>query len=113
MRAQVKIADTGVYLYTHWGSEELPMVLQRVLKSELGKSRIDDPEYLARIIFEAMIGDQRGTATGFGIGTSAHTDLEYPPIIIDCGEQTILSIYGLQTIQEFCQMELKYASYNY
>ena len=86
MRAQVLIEDTGVYLYTHWGSEELPEICQRVIKQ--GR-RLNDPEYFTRILFEEMIGDQRGTETSFGIGTTEHTDLEYPPIRINLAEQRI------------------------
>lgn len=75
-RAQVLIEEEGVYLYTHWGSGTIKEDVQRALDSERGKARKDDPEYLARIIFEEMIGDERGSETGFGIGTSEHGDID-------------------------------------
>lgn len=88
MRAQVKIEDTGVYLYTHWGSETLVDVVKDTIKQGW---RLNDPEYFGRILFEKMIDaeDARGTETGFGIGTSEHGDLEYPAIIVNCKEGTV------------------------
>ena len=104
-RAQIKIEDTGVYLYTHWGSSTLPKVLSNVLAD--GK-RLDDTEYLTRIIFEAMIENgSNSKETGFGIGTQAHTDLDYPPILVNCENQTVVSEHGLQTFKEFINMEMK------
>lgn len=104
-RAQIHIDDTDVYLYTHWGSETLPKLLANVLAD--GK-RLDDPEYLTRIIFEAMVEDASySKETGFGIGTQAHTDLDYPPIRVSCENQTVVSEHGLQTFKEFINMEMK------
>lgn len=89
MRAQVHIEDTGVFLYTHWGSETLVQVVKDTIKQGW---RLNDPEYFARILFEKMIDaeDARGTETGFGIGTSAHSDLEYPPILISCERKRVI-----------------------
>lgn len=77
-RAQVFIKDAGVYLYTHWGADNLENVVMQSLNSERGKNRRTDDEYLARIIFEDMIEAEggRGEETGFGIGTSMHGDIE-------------------------------------
>ncbi len=88
MRAQVKIEDTGVYLYTHWGSESLPDVVIETIKMGW---RINDPEYFTRILFERMIDaeDSRNQETGFGIGTTEHTDLEYPALIVNCQQGCI------------------------
>lgn len=88
MRAQVHIEDTGVYLYTHWGSETLADVVKETVKEG---ARLNDPEYFTRILFEKMIDaeDARGTETGFGIGTTAHGDLEYPPIEVNCRIGTV------------------------
>lgn len=88
MRAQVKIEDTGVFLYTHWGSETLADVVKDTVKKGW---RLNDPEYFARILFENMIDaeDARGSETGFGIGTTEHGDLEYPAIVVNCKEGRI------------------------
>jgi hypothetical protein len=53
-----------VYLYTHWSRYKIGSDLQAALKR--GVSRWDDPPYLARIIFQELLGGDGGT-TGFGI----------------------------------------------
>jgi len=72
-RAQVKIKDTGVYLYTHWGAGSIVQNVQDALSR---RERWSDPEYLGRIIFEQMTAGQTGSALGFGIGTSEHGDIQ-------------------------------------
>jgi len=76
-RAQIKINTFGyegnpVYLYTHWGAENLEETLVAALSRH---ARWGDEEYLARIIFETMIRDNIGAETGFGIGTNKHADI--------------------------------------
>ncbi len=90
-RGQVKIIsditnDHDVYLYTHWGADELP----DVVKSALAKKwRWDDACYLVRIIFDEMIGaDGHGNETGHGICTAQHGDIECL-VTVDCKNQTI------------------------
>jgi len=61
----------GVWLYTHWGATELPMIVQRAMKRRL---RWDDDCYLARIIFCEMIADDINGELGFGIDTDRHGD---------------------------------------
>lgn len=62
-RGQVQI--NGVYLYTHWGASEL---IENVQKAIRKRRRWDDYEYLTRIIFDVMKGDDTTSETGFGIG---------------------------------------------
>jgi len=57
--------DVSIFLYTHWGGDEVCESLARGL--EAGRSRWTDPDYLTRIIFNELQGDDRRT-TGFGIG---------------------------------------------
>lgn len=83
-RAQVHIKDTGVYLYTHWGSGRLESDVRTALAK---KRRWDDSEYLTRIIFDVMKGNDHGE-TGFGISTSKHEDIELL-ITIDCDTELI------------------------
>lgn len=84
-RAQVYIKDEKVYLYTHWGAGEL----EKIVKTALAKRwRWNDPEYLARIIFCEMIKGCEDNETGFGIGTSKHSDIE-KFVGIDCKGQKI------------------------
>lgn len=84
-RAQVHIKDTGVYLYTHWGGYNLPETVHRALSK---RWRWDDPEYLARIIFEEMIKPFPNEETGFGIDTEKHDDA-YRIVTIDCSKEKI------------------------
>lgn len=85
-RANIVIRDTwpddlgnkeAVFLYTHWGGTELPDTLRRALSSG---GRWDDPQYLARIVFQAMLGDDVGE-TGYGISTRLG-DNEYDLIVL-------------------------------
>ena len=71
-RGQVFIESKGIYLYTHWGAWELIEAVKRALAK---RWRWDDHEYLARIIFDEMIGEDFKTETGYGIGTTRHDDI--------------------------------------
>ena len=84
-RAQVLIKETGVYLYTHWGSESIRDDVLESLNSVRGLNRANDPEYLARIIFEDLIKHDLGEETGYGIGTEMHTDLD-TLIVVEGGQ---------------------------
>lgn len=97
-----------VYLYTHWGGDELPGVVQKALQRE---QRWDDPPYLTRIIFGTMTGGEHGNETGYGISTYL-CDNEYPLIIVDPQkaevrfeneeDRKVLARYGFQ---EYCALE--------
>ena len=65
-RANIKVTGHGdVHLYTHWAGTELPKTLQDGLIR--GRSRWDDPIYLARILFCEMVKDDADDITGYGI----------------------------------------------
>jgi hypothetical protein len=80
-QVQIKLGgkDKDVYLYTHWDATGL---IETVKKALTKKWRWDDPEYLARIIFDEMVGKDQGEETGFGIGTAKHGDI-WRLIIVD------------------------------
>lgn len=80
-RAQVKVGQ--VYLYTHWSGTKLLETVKRALAK---RWRWTDEEYLARIVFQEMLGNDRGE-TGFGIGIGQHGDIEHPLIVLDCDAQ--------------------------
>ena len=83
--------DKAVYLYTHWNATDL---IEIVKKAVAKKWRWNDPEYLARIIFDEMVGDYQGEETGFGIGTSKHGDI-WRLIIVDTEKEHIgIEDYG-------------------
>ena len=86
-RAMVKIqcgASPGVYLYTHQGGAELEQDVRCALARQ---ARWDDASYLARIVFEAMIGNQQGRETGLGIQAISQDDLQHPLIVLDTQSQ--------------------------
>ena len=83
-RAQVVIEQAyslekpgRVYLYAHWSGTG---VLSSALHG-LNSGRADDAPYLARIVFEHMIREDKDEETGFGI-SSTPLDWEYPNIVI-------------------------------
>lgn len=84
-RGHIHIADTGVYLYTHWEATELPETLARVLSRG---ARLNDPSYLARIIFDEMVGDDQGGETDYGIDTAPQGDA-WRILTVDCSERTV------------------------
>ncbi len=91
-RAQVHIQDNGVYLYTHWGSGSIIEDVQIALESEAGQNRLDDPDYLARIIFDVMKRSDPIGETGFGIGTAEHDDNDLI-VVLNCNERLITIVH--------------------
>jgi hypothetical protein len=87
-RAQVYIKDNGVYLYTHWGSGRIVEDVQTALTSPAGLARLNDPDYLARIIFDVMTGVDADVETGFGIGTKPMGVLDYL-VTVDCQHREV------------------------
>ena len=74
-RGQVQLVSQGdpdIYLYTHWGATNLPGVVADALVR--GRDRWGDDEYLNRVIFSEMIQGNVLSNTGYGIGTSLHSD---------------------------------------
>jgi len=99
-RAQIQVTegqDRGsVYLYTHWGAYRV----MSDLKSALSRNeRWDDAPYLARIIFDAMKGDDIDGETGYGLwGGSQDGSL----IKVDCRKQTVTDWHNNDyTFEEF------------
>lgn len=88
-RGQILIEDCGVYLYTHWEGDNLRKILATALAK---KWRWSDPEYLARIIFDVMVGKYQGEETSYGIGTKLHGDLNYPLLKVNCKKETVYSL---------------------
>jgi hypothetical protein len=58
----------GVYLYAHDDGMALPRITQAALRHF--PDRWDDPQYLARIIFSAMIRDDLDSGLNFGISAT-------------------------------------------
>ena len=77
--------DKGVFLYTHWSGTELPVILKRALAK---RWRWGDDQYLARIIFDEMIGDRQGNETGYGI-SSYCGDGNSRVLVVDTKSQSV------------------------
>ena|SRR3990167_9466971 len=90
-RAQVVVGmgtpESRVFLYSHWGGEDLKAVLATAL--DRGRNRWDDPHYLARIVFSEIVRDDISGETGFGISTGAQLDIEHPIQEVDCSTGTV------------------------
>lgn len=85
-RANVKIVDydSTVFLYTHHNGYKLPNVLKRALAR---RERWYDGAYLARIIFQEMIGNDKSDS-GFGI-SSVIGDGDDHVLVVDIKNQTV------------------------
>jgi hypothetical protein len=86
--------ERKIYLYTHWGAEGLEDVLRDALVR--GRSRWNDPPYLARIIFSEMIQAEVLDTTSYGIAPYVMDD-EFPTIEVDLGKRTV----GVMPFDEF------------
>jgi hypothetical protein len=104
-RGNIKVI-TGVgepvIFYGHWSGYGLPESLQAGLIRARGTGRFandnrwNDGPYLARCIFQAMIGEDTGN-TGFAVSTVV-LDNEYPIIVLDASDQTVhLADYDWQS----------------
>lgn len=110
-RANVAVIQSAgpVFLYTHWAGSALPGVVQRALARE---QRWDDEQYLTRIIFSEMVGDDIAGETGYGIGTSMG-DGEDCIIAVDPSTQQVYFAHGNKlraakrrlTFTEFVQLK--------
>lgn len=87
-RATICIEEPSghVFLYTHWEGHDLPLVLRDALAR---KQRWDDPAYLARIIFCAMVKDEVAGETGFGI-SPLPCGGQYPLLVVETEHQTVV-----------------------
>ena len=78
-----------VYLYTHWQGSEIKKMLKTALSSQAGRGRWNDPQYLTRIIFCEMVGEEHLKGeTGFGISPSLH-DNGHPILHVFPDTQTV------------------------
>lgn len=77
--------DAGIYLYGHWSGYQIPVLLRDALKR--GEERWGDEQYLTRVIFDGLRGDDDGL-TGFGISTYP-CDNERKLLVVDAESQTV------------------------
>lgn len=86
----------SVVLYTHWGGADLPQTVADALGSVGGRRRWQDPSYLARVIFSAMLrtDPHDDGETNFGIDAVENLDEvglwdDHPLIVVDVTRQTV------------------------
>lgn len=86
-RGNIVIRNQGsdIFLYTHWQGSALGSIAHEALAR---KERWDHPVYLARIVFQAMVGPDT-SPIGFGIGT-APPDNDHAFLVLDCASQRVL-----------------------
>lgn len=77
-----------VYLYTHWRGSELENILADALDGKGARGRWDDPDYLARIIFSAMVKDEIDSDAGYGIAPY-RMDHNHDDIVVNLVKQTV------------------------
>ena len=70
----------GVFLYTHWGGSQLAGTLKDALSR---RQRWDDSQYLARIIFDEMKGDDVEGENGYGISARMFDNSHFI-LVVDC-----------------------------
>ena len=100
-RAHIKVQQGygDVYLYTHWGGYKIKEDIATGLRR--GRDRWNDPEYLARILFDAMKGDDVTGDTGFGISAA---EPDGSPWAVNVPDMTVMSPEGRVTsFEDFCK----------
>lgn len=85
--SDAKGENKGLYLYTHWDGYKLPVVVQSALKK--GRKRGDNPAYLARRIFCAMVSREPSALTSCGISIWI-CDSDRPILVIDSTKERVL-----------------------
>ena len=82
---QQEAGEPRIFLYTHWGGEDLPRALKAGLIA--GRGRWDDPSYLTRLLAREM-GMGRDGESGFGIALK-QPDNEHAYLVVNCVDGTV------------------------
>ena len=86
VKGQVHIEDDNVWLYTEYEGYNVLNIVEKALRR--GRSRWNNPEYLARIIFSEMTRDYIDGLEDYGIGARKHNGVEWS-VGINCQNQTV------------------------
>ena len=92
-RTQVHVThgtSHNIWLYGHWSGYSIINDVRRALAK---KWRWKDAEYLTRIIFDEMVGQDQKSELSYGIGNHQHGDV-YRVVEVDCKEQIVRLIKG-------------------
>lgn len=86
----IKSGKEQVCLYTHWNGNIIDEMLREALVIAIEDGRIDDYQYLNRIIFCTMTKDEEwDSTTGYGITQEIH-DGKSNVITLDLDKETIV-----------------------
>jgi hypothetical protein len=99
-RCNVYIKQAGVYLYSHWDGETIAVTVRNALARKL---RWNDPAYLARIVFQEMIGEDKAE-TGYGISNTIQ-DNGRSVITLDTDKQTISTDEWHMSFSDYIQLD--------
>ena len=109
-RANLKLigGDTfphPVFFYTHWTGSMLLFDLHQGMTLAAKEGRLDDPQYLGRILFEAVVPEEEhGETTGYGISTEV-CDGADRTITVDLGESKVVHWTGQSwSFKEFLKL---------
>lgn len=111
-RANVYIHEDerpGVYLYTHWDGTELPNLVKEALLTDRAKRRINDAQYLTRILIEEVIARAGDYGSELGWGVSAEIgDGDDRIVDVNVGySETTVTLKGYESeVCEHCGHEL-------
>ena len=100
---QIIAPHYSVYLYTHEYAKTLVGIVHAVLSKQ---KRWDDPDYLSRMLFCAMIPpNEWDSEKGFGIGSQYYVDTNLL-IVIDLAE-SVISISSFGSGVDNIKMDMK------
>jgi hypothetical protein len=98
--AEIKTTDGSLYVYTHWGGEDLPESAKQAIK--IAEPRWDDEPYATRIIVDQLTKDGIDEETGYGLLLKPNAEDEYnndkPSVIINLPEQKLVICRKGETI---------------
>ena len=80
-----KLRTREIYLYTHWGGSDIPVVVQTSLNK---RWRWEDASYLARILFSELVKGHEDGETGYGIDVEP-PDNEHDFLVVDFDRQEV------------------------
>ncbi len=89
--AEIKTSDGSLYVYTHWGGNDLPEDAKKAVIT--AKPRWDDEPYATRIIVDQLTKRERDQENGCGLMLKPDAEDEYnhdkPSVIIDLITKTL------------------------
>lgn len=82
----IRTNGTNLFLYTHWRGCCIGSIAHAALSK---RERWSDPGYLARIVFQEMIGNDTSTL-GFAISADGPPDNEHDFLVLECDSGHVL-----------------------